>query len=378
MNKTPALRSALILNQDKDWDRSCQIPLEPTRWGGITVLEKSILKKHTLIKTYLEKNDYQGSYFSTQTLKHRIAETSLELTKKDKLIIGLAKNFLKNKDVSTAYLLNSLIFSPKDYKTIEEQVHLRLSTSMLGPNPIVVKPIIDSVLAHVSNKRNQEVKILDPFAGNGSLGLILAEELNKKGIKRYTIFNNDLSSHIHQQGSHILAKLIPTRLKAVNKHLHWVHGNGLILDHIPNHSLDIIVTLRALHEHPQSKVEQFFRTCLTKVKSGGIIIIDDVTRESTILNRAKKLLPFLGQMTAYRLLTEGKLKQIHTNQLVERIMIGDPYLAQAGIQSYVSGFLLSELMKISQNAGFKPPQIKGFYDYHSPFPLGSMQLRLTV
>lgn len=370
--------SALILNQDKNWDHNRQVPLEPTRWGKIAVIERPILIKYPIIKKYLEKNQYLGSYFSDKTLRQRVIETQFKLSKTDRQLLKLAKDFTRKKDLSTAYLLNSLILDHTSYQAVEEQVHFRLSASMLGPNPTVVKPIIDAIIAYSKQKSAHITTILDPFAGNGSLGLIIAENLIKNGIDNFIVLNNDLSPQVYKAAKYNLTKLVPQRLQQVKKHLKFLHGDGLILNHIPNRSLDLIVSLRALHEHPQRQVKQFFQNCLQKVKVEGEIIIDDVTREKIILKRAKKLLPFLGQMTAFRLLTEKIITETHPSQLIEKFMNGDAYLSQAGIQSYVSGFLLSELQHLAQTAGFKTGNISGYYDYNTPFPLGSMQLRLSV
>lgn len=371
--------SSLVLEFDANWDRDVQIPLEPTRYGKVVIRDKQILHKYPIINIYLIKNQHIASYFSPATTKQRLSEKNHILTQQDHKLLKLANDFNRQKDKTTSHILSSLLFDITDYQSIEEHVHFRLSSSMLGPNPSVSKPITDAVLKYaISNTtKKDKLTIIDPFAGNGSLGLIVSERLIDAGITDFTIINNDLSQNLFQQTTKDLSTLVPDRLMKTEKYLKFVQGDGLSMNHIPNDSIDLIITLRALHEHGKNNVGQFFHSCNQKLKPGGQVIIDDVTREKTILNRAKKLLPLLGQMTAFRLITENKIVVKDQTKLTNLIINGDPYLSQAGVQSYISGYKISELIKIARQNNFETDQVEGYYDYSTPFPIGSMQLRLV-
>ena len=210
-------RPHIILTQDQHWDPDRPLPLEPTRWGEIKVLKSNILKQYPLIKKYLNKNHSQGAYFSSQTTKQLLQDKNQSTTLTDQQLLKVSSDFSQLGDKTTSYVLNSLIFTTEDYQYVEKQVHYRLTTSMLGPNPdtaasiteYFLQPRVQKQLLKFNTKKNPFI-ILDPFAGHGGLSFLIARILLNADIKNFKIINNDLSPRIKTR------RQIHTRIREKN------------------------------------------------------------------------------------------------------------------------------------------------------------------
>ena len=105
MNANAVMKPVCLLEQDAPWTESRPVPLEPSRSGKIIVLDYAFFASHSILNTYVQKNDTIGSYHAIDVTNRLIIDRGRKLTHQDEIVLDIADKLLKQGDKAKITML---------------------------------------------------------------------------------------------------------------------------------------------------------------------------------------------------------------------------------------------------------------------------------